>query len=109
MKSDVMVLAVNFEKFDKKVVNDFGINPLHNISLPEYTWQCCLKITGIEMQTFQDHEMFLTEEFIIKRRISSAMGDTYVQNDENTKIVYMGMNNLYGWNESTFTIQTPSI
>ena len=42
LKGDVLLLACVFEKFIKVSVNEFGINPLHCVSLPGYTWQCGL-------------------------------------------------------------------
>ena len=60
------------------------------------------------MQDFQDGELFITKN-ILRGGIPNVMGDRYVKNEENTKIVYMDINNLHGWFESTFTIQTPSI
>ena len=43
LKSDVILLADVFEKFIKISVEEYGINPLHCVSLPGYTWQCGLK------------------------------------------------------------------
>ena len=62
MKSDILVLADVFEKFNKKAATEFGLNPLYNVSLPGKSCQCSLKITGIEMQDFQGREMFITKE-----------------------------------------------
>ena len=62
MKSDVLLLACVFEKFFKKSVNEFGINPLHCVSLPGYTWLCGLKYKGINLQTLQDKDMILLLE-----------------------------------------------
>ena len=57
LKSDVLLLACVFEKFIKVSLNEFGINPLYCVSLPGYTWECCLKYTGINLQTFQDKDL----------------------------------------------------
>ena len=65
------------------------------VSVPRYTWQCGLKITGIEIQNFHDQEMFLTKLGKIGGRFSSVMEHRYVKNDENTQMGYMGMNNFY--------------
>ena len=47
-KSDVSFLACVFEKFIKVSDNEFGISPLYCASLPDYTWHCGLKYTGIK-------------------------------------------------------------
>ena len=62
LKSDVFLPACVTGKFIKVSVNEFDINPLHCVSLPSYTWQSDLKLTGINLQTFQDKELILTLE-----------------------------------------------
>ena len=96
LKSDVLLLACDFEKFIKVSVNEFKINPLYCVSLPGYTWECGLKYTGINLQTLQDKDLILTLENNIRGGISSVMGDRYVKSDENKKIIYMDSTNLYG-------------
>ena len=96
LKSDVLLLACVFEKFIKVSVNEFGINSLHCVSLPSYTWQCGLKYTGINLQTLQDKDMILLLENNIRGGISSVMGDRYIKSDKNKKILYIDANNLYG-------------
>ena len=96
LKSDVLLLTCVFEKFIKVSVNEFGNNPLYCVSLPDYTWQCGLKYTGINLQTLQDKDMILLLENKIRGGISSVMGDRYVISDENKKILYVDAKNLYG-------------
>ena len=40
--------------------------------------------------------MILLLEYNIRGGISSVMGDRYIKSDENTKILYVDANNLYG-------------
>ena len=75
LKSDVLFLACVFVKFIKISVKECGINPLYCVSLPDYTWQCGLKSTGINFQTLQDEHMLLLRENNIRGGISSVMGD----------------------------------
>ena len=100
LKSDVFLLACVFEKFIKISVNEYGINPLFCNSLPDYTWLCGLKYTGINLQTLQDKDMILLLENNIRGGINSVMGDRYVISDENKKILYVDANNLYGYSMS---------
>ena len=96
LKSDVLLLTCVIEKIIKVSFNEFDINPLYCVSLPGYTWQCGLKYTGINLQTLQDKDMTLLLEKNIRGGLSSVMGDTYIQSDENKKILYIDANNLYG-------------
>ena len=84
-----------FEKFIKVSVNEFRINPLYCVSLPSYTWRCCLRYTGINLQTLQYKDLILTLENNIRGVISSVMGDRYVKSDEK-KILYSDSTNLSG-------------
>ena len=96
LKSDVLLLACEFEKFIKISVNEYGIIPLYCVSLPSYTWQCGLKHTGMNLETLQDENMILLLENNIRGGISSVMGDRNVISDENKKILYVDASNLYG-------------
>ena len=82
------MLTCAFEKIMKVSVNEFGINPLYCVSLPDFTWQCGLKYTGINLQTFQDKDKILLIENNIRRGISSVMSDRNVKSDDKKDIVY---------------------
>ena len=88
-------MACVFEKFIKVSQNEFGISPLHCVSLPGYTWECGLKYTKIKLQTLQDKDMVLLLENGIRGGISGVMGDRYVESDKK-KILYGDANNIYG-------------
>ena len=96
LKSDVILIADVFEKFNKISIEEYGINPLYCLSLPGYTWQCGMKYTDIQLRTLQDKDLNLTSENNIRGSISSVMSDRYVKSDENKKILYIDANNLYG-------------
>ena len=85
-----------FEKFRKVSFNEFGFNPLYCVSLPGYTWQCCLNYTGINLHTLQDKALILTLGNNIRGGVSSIMGDRQVISDEKKKILYMDATKLYG-------------
>ena len=88
LKSDVFLPASVFEKFKKVSIKEFKINPLFCVSLPGYTWNCGLKCTRMNLQTFQDKDLTLTLENNIHGGIHSVMGDRYVKSDDYKKISY---------------------
>ena len=51
---------------------------------------------GINLQTLQGRDLFLTLENIIRGRMSSVMGDRYIKSDENKKTLYMEAIKLCG-------------
>ena len=82
LKSDAILLGDVFEKFIKISTEENRINPLYDVSLLGYTWQCGVKYTDIKLQKLQDVDMTLPLENIINRSISSIMGDRYIKSDD---------------------------
>ena len=95
-KNDVILLADVIEKFVKVSFEEYVINPLHCVSVPNYFYQCALKYTNIKLQTLEDKDMILLIENNICGDKSSVMSDRYVKTDENKKILYIDATNLYG-------------
>ena len=56
LKKDKNLLADDFERFNKKSFEEYGINPLFCVSLPGYTWHCRMKHSDIKLQTLQDKD-----------------------------------------------------
>ena len=81
-----LVLTCVFEKFIKVSINEYDINLLYCVSLPGYTWQFCLKCTGINLQTLQYTDLILTLENVIRGGISAVMCDRYVKSKKD--IIY---------------------
>ena len=85
-----------FEKFKKVSISEFGFNPLYYVSLSDYTRQCGLKHSGINLETLQDKGLNLTLEYNIRGDVSSVMGERYVKSDESKKVISIDATNLYG-------------
>ena len=102
LKMDVLQLADVFENFVEKATLEYGINPLYSYSLPGYTWKAGLKLTNIKLDFITDEDLLLLLENNIRGRISSVMGPRYIESDENTKLLYIDANNLYGWAMSQY-------
>ena len=83
-----------FQKFIKVSVNEYGNNALFCVSLPGYTWQCALKLTGMNLQTLQDKDMILLLENNVRGGISSAMSDKYLKSDTKKRVLYIDANTL---------------
>ena len=75
----VILLVDVFEKFFRISIEEYGINPLHCVGLPNYTWQCGMKHTDIKLQTLQDKDMFLLLENNICGGVRSIMGSRHVK------------------------------
>ena len=99
---DVLQLTEVFENFVEKSTLEYGINPLYGYSLPGYTWKAGLKLTKIKLDFRKDKQLLLLLENNIRGRISSVMGPRYIESNENTKLLYIDANNLYGWAMSQY-------
>ena len=96
-KADVILLADIFEKFIKVSKTEFGINPLYHNSLPGTTWSNGLKYTKIELELIKNVDLFQMFENGMRGGISGIFGDRYIESDNNTVILHVDMNNLYGF------------
>ena len=98
---DVLQLTDVFENFVEKSTLEYGINLLYGYSLPGYTWKAGLKLTKIKLDFIKDKQLLLLLENI-RGGISSVMGPRYIESNENTKLLYIDANNLYGWAMSQY-------
>ena len=98
----VLQLADVFENFVEKATLEYSINPLYSHSLPGYLWKVGLKLTNIQSDFIKDKEKLLLLEYNIRGGISSVMGPRYIESDENTNLLYIDANNLYGWAMSQY-------
>ena len=77
---------------------EFGLNPLHYVSLPGYSFDCWLMSSGVTLDTLQDKQM-LDDFFEAKGGgICGIMGDRYINsNESNSTVWYIDANKLYGY------------
>ena len=97
IKADIILLADIFEKFLKVSKIEFGINPLYHISLPGTTWSNGLKYTKIKLELIKNVDLFQMFESGIRGGLSGVFGNRYIESDNNTVILHVDMNNLYGF------------
>ena len=84
------------KKFISVCLKDYGLDPAHYISSPVLSWDAMLKMTGIQLEKISDVDVHLFIEKGMRGGIS-YISKRYCKKDENTKIMYWGANNLYGW------------
>ena len=102
LKMGVLQLTDVFENFVEKSTLEYGINALYSYSLPGYTWKAGLKLTKIKLDFIKDKQVLLLLENNIRGGISSVMGPRFIESNENTKLLYIDANNLYGWAMSQY-------
>ena len=109
LKTDVLLLADVMENFRKLCEKHYELDPAHFYTVPGLSWDAMRKITGIELDLFEEGQidMLLMIEKGIKGGISNVFkryakaNNKYMKNfdpaEKSSFIVYLDANNLYGW------------
>ena len=92
----IFLLIIVLRKLIKVAINEFEINTLYSVSLPEFTYQCGLNYTNINLQTLQDKDLIPFLENVIRGYKSKVMGGRYVKSHQIKKIEFMDANSFYG-------------
>jgi len=107
LKLDVLLLADVFENFRRAARLSYNLDPLHYLTLPSFSWDACLKMTGVELDLIDDPEKFLMIEnnirggiSVVSHRYAKANNpyteDEYDETQPTSYITYVDSNNLYG-------------
>ena len=104
LKTNVLLLADVFENFRSDCHRAYGLDPVHDYTAPELTWDAVLKHTGIELQLLTDIDMDV--ERGIRGGISQCSNHysrannpyftDYNPTEDTTYLMYYDVNNLYG-------------
>src|SRR5277367_63745 len=96
LKMDVSLLADVFENFRHICYENYELDPAHYYTTPSLSWDSMLKMTKHVEQMPQDINMILLLERGI-RGGSVHCAKRHSKADENTFLLYLDANNLYGW------------
>ena len=56
LQNDVEILDYCMNEYVKLSMKEFGLNPLHYVSLPGYSFDCWLMSSGVTLDTLQDKQ-----------------------------------------------------
>ena len=108
----VLLLTDVFEKFRNKSLNNCRLCPSHYLSAPSLSWDAMLNMTNVELKLITDSDMYVFFEKDIRDGVSyisnrySACSNRYLQSyhlkEESKHIIYLAVNNLYGYAMSKF-------
>ena len=62
LKTDLLLLGNNFEKFINTCLEYYGLDPCHYFISPGLSWDAMLQMTEIELQLISEIEMYLFVE-----------------------------------------------
>ena len=101
-----------FEKFIDTSLEFYRLHPCHYFSSPELSWDAMLKMTGVKLEKISNIEKYLLFEEVLKGGVSyitkryAKANNKYMKNYDPKKlsefIIYLDMNNLYGWAMSEY-------
>jgi len=96
MKLDVFLLTDIFEAFRAKSMVEDGLEPLNFFSIPGMSWASALKTLDQPIELLQDMTMYNLIESGIRGGMT-FVNKHHVVADDNTELLYVDINNLYGW------------
>jgi len=96
LKLDVYLLADVFEAFRERSFKEDGLEPLLFLSIPGMSWASALKELDSPIELIQDPELY----WFFMGGIRGGM--TFINRhivtaDETVQLLYVDINNLYGW------------
>ena len=107
-----MLLADVLKKFIDTCLRFYGLDPCHYFSSPGLSWDAMLKMTGVKLEKISNIEKYLLFEEVRKGGVSyitkryAKANNKYMKNYDPKKlsefIIYLDMNNLYGWAMSEY-------
>lgn len=107
METDTYLLADVFINFRTTMMDKFGLDPAHFVSLPSYGFQSMLKLTKVTLDYIYDMDVYLFISQNIRGGLS-FVGNRYVSarnestGKEDRSILYYDANNLYGYAQCQF-------
>ena len=105
VQCDTLLLAKKKKKFRETCIEICGLDPSYFLSAPGLAYQPCLKNVNLELLT--DIDMLLMIETEIRGRMCQSIHryakannkymNSYDKNIESSYLMYLDVNNLYGW------------
>ena len=96
LQLDIYLLADVFDAFRQTALMEDHLDPLHYYSIPGLSLSSALKLCNIELELFTDYNMYTFCEGGIRGGMT-FVNKHHVQADEDTFLMYVDVNNLYGW------------
>ena len=66
IQNDVEILVYGMKEYVNISMKEFGLNPLHYVSLPGYSFDCWLRSIGVRLDKLQDKQM--VDDFVEAKR-----------------------------------------
>eukprot|EP01059_Diplonema_ambulator_P031566 TRINITY_DN5842_c0_g1_i4.p1 TRINITY_DN5842_c0_g1~~TRINITY_DN5842_c0_g1_i4.p1 ORF type:complete len:1309 (+),score=273.92 TRINITY_DN5842_c0_g1_i4:385-4311(+) len=94
--ADIYGLADVLNEFSSNMYKHYTLDPIQSITSPGLAFTAMLKKTGVELDLLSDNDMYMYFERQKRGGFTCAVKREAFSDDEH-KIIYVDMNNLYGW------------
>ena len=103
--TDVLLLTSVINQYREESHDNFQLDPLWYSTAPGFSFDACMKMTGVELTLLEDIDMYNFLEMGIRGGISvisqrhAEANNRYIKdvNDNENYLLYIDANNLYGW------------
>ena len=96
LKLDVFLLADFFQQFRAKSLEHNRLEPLNFYGIPGMSWASALMTLDEPIDLLTDNDMYNFFEGGIRGGLT-FVNKHHVVSDDNTDLLYIDINNLYGW------------
>ena len=113
---DTLLLADVFENFRNISMRDFGLDPSRYYSLPGYSMDCSLKMTGVKLDLMDDIDQYLFIEQGMRggvtvsnckyKKANNYKLKNYNPHKEDSWLLYVDCNSQYGKTMHSFPMPT---
>ena len=95
LQNHVEISDYCMNEYVKLSMKEFGLNPLHYVSLPGFSFDCWLMSSGVTLDTLQDKQML--DDFVEAKKggICGIMVDRFV--NRGTQLVNISRSNMILW------------
>lgn len=109
LETDTLITADVFENYRNIAINPdtYGLDPAHYYTLPGFSWDAMLKFTDVKLELLSDLKMVNFFNKGMRGGVSQCSHryaeannpymDTYKPTEESSYLMYLDVNNLYGW------------
>ena len=97
VQCNTLLLADILEKFRDTCIEIYGLDPSYFLSAPGLAYQPCLKNVNLELMIETEIRGGMRQSIHRYAKANNKYMNSYDKNIESSYLVYLDVNNLYGW------------
>ena len=97
VQCNTLLLADILEKFRDTCIEIYGLDPSYFLSAPGLAYQPCLKNVNLELMIETEIRGGMSQSIHRYAKANNKYMNSYDKNIDSSYLVYLDVNNLYGW------------